>query len=50
MIINHPQKRSEIMKMMVSWKRFNNRTEVGCEGEESLFEDKITSTGVIFYI
>ena len=32
------RKRLEIMKMMVSWKRFNNRTEGGFE-EESLFED-----------
>ena len=30
MVINYPRKRPEIMKMMVSWKRFNNRTEGPC--------------------
>ena len=39
MIINYPRKRPEIMKMMVvTWKRFNNKTEGDCEGEESFFE------------
>ena len=33
------QKRLEIMKMMVSWKRSNNRREEDCEEEESLIED-----------
>ena len=34
------RKRPEIMEMMVSWKRFTNRTERDFE-EESLFEDII---------
>ena len=49
MISNYPQKRPEIMKMTVSWKRFNNRTERDSEEEESLFEAYIKSTHVIFY-
>ena len=38
MIINYQRKRPEVMKMTVSWKRSNNRSEGDCEGEESLFE------------
>ena len=49
MIINYPRKRPEIVKVTVSWKRFNNRIEGDFE-EESLFEDLITSTCVMFSI
>ena len=48
MIINYPRKRTEIVKVTVSWKRFNNRIEGDFE-EESLLEDWITSTCVMFY-
>ena len=44
------EKQPEIKKMTVSWKRFTNMTEGDCEGEESLFEDQITSTCAMFYI
>ena len=47
--ISIKRKRLKIMKMTVSWKRFNNRIEEDFE-EENLFEDWIRSTCAMFHI